>query len=100
MFKTLHTHLPHVKKSNFFLPETFQQESLAEHNMYRKRHDASVLTLNQAMSKSAASYAKRLVLLGSLDHSKQTERPGEGENIFMECSKTNLPSPNDATRKW
>ena len=65
--------------------------------MYRKRHDAPVLTLNQAMSKSAANYAKRLILLGSLDHSRQAERPGEGENIFMECSKTNLPSPNHAT---
>jgi hypothetical protein len=52
------------------------------------------------MSESAVNYAKRLVLLGALDHSRQTERPEQGENLFMECSKTNLPSPNDATKKW
>jgi hypothetical protein len=52
------------------------------------------------MSESAVGYAKSLLLLGSMDHSSQRERPDQGENLFMECSKTNLPSPNDAIMKW
>ncbi|XP_028410143.1 uncharacterized protein LOC114532760 [Dendronephthya gigantea] len=80
--------------------DSFQREALAQHNNYRKLHDAPELRLNKEMSEQAADYARILTLTGSVDHSKQTERPNQGENIFMECSKTNSPSPNDAARKW
>ena len=84
----------------FSVAETFQQDALTKHNEYRKLHNAPELTLNKEMSESAASYAKTLVLLGSMDHSRQTERPHQGENLFMECSKADVPSPNDASKKW
>ena len=89
-----------VITNTFSVAENFQEDALTKHNEYRKFHNAPALTLNKDMSESAASYAKTLVLLGSMDHSKQTERPHQGENLFMECSKANVPSPNDASKKW
>jgi len=71
--------------------------ALKAHNAYRHLHEAPSLQLNRTMSQEAADYAKKIAMLGSLDHSK-TE---DGENIATVCrDKNELMNGPEASEIW
>ena len=79
----------------------FEQNGLKAHNMFRKIHDAPSMELDNGMSSSAADYAKKLVQLGKLEHSKAEERDNNGENLAFGCSSENTEmSAEEATKNW
>ena len=56
------------------------------------------MTLNSAMSQSAAAYAQKLVQLGTLKHSSSEERDGDGENLYYSCGME--VSGASVTKSW
>ena len=79
----------------------FEQNGLKAHNMFRQIHDAPSMELDNGMSSSAADYAKKLVQLGKLEHSKAEERDNNGENLAFGCSSENTEmSAEEATKNW
>ena len=43
------------------------------------------MTINSKMNEEAANWAKRMADLGTLRHSSNEERNGDGENIYYSC---------------
>jgi uncharacterized protein YkwD len=56
----------------------FQKEMLQAHNMYRARHCASPLKLDENLNKKAQAYAVYLASINRLVHSKDNT----GENLY------------------
>ena len=63
----------------------FERESLEAHNKYRGIHNVAPMKLNQDMNAKAAKWAKYMASLGTLKHSKSSERDKDGENIYYGC---------------
>lgn len=85
----------------YFQDLPLNKESLASHNNYRRIHSAPKMKLNRAISKQAAEYAQTLADLGALVQSGYSERPGQGENLAMNCTSSNAGEvAKEAVRKW
>ena len=56
---------------------------LAAHNIERTALGLPPLVWNEALAQHAQVWANHLVSLGSLQHSANTDRTGEGENLWM-----------------
>ena len=82
---------------NFAFHLEFERSTLEAHNMYRRQHGTTPLSMNYRMSIEAEAYAKKIAELGTLDHSG-TE---DGENIASVCRKGELlMSGPEATDIW
>lgn len=56
---------------------------LALHNRERRAVGAAPLVWDKALASAAAAYGPALERRGKLAHSPQSERPGQGENLWM-----------------
>ncbi|MFI5782257.1 CAP family protein [Nocardia sp. NPDC051570] len=65
-----------------FTTEAFQNDCLNAHNMYRKQHDASALTIDQKLVAFAIGRAKTLAITETMKHDAQ----GYGENLAWKWS--------------
>ncbi|CAF3603476.1 unnamed protein product [Rotaria socialis] len=63
----------------------FQKQALDAHNVYRARHCAQPLVLDDALSRSAQNYAQKLASTNSFQHSGTQ---GVGENLYMSSGAT------------
>ena len=61
--------------------DTFIDECIAAHNVFRSRHQAPPLTHDAALSKSAQRWADQITSSGNFSHS--SGRKNVGENIAM-----------------
>lgn len=68
--------------ASFYKGKSFKQEFLETHNIYRRKHRASSMTLSDELNKSAQKWADHLLSLGKLQHSDTRD----GENIFSMSS--------------
>ncbi|XP_048576480.1 protein PRY1-like isoform X2 [Nematostella vectensis] len=63
----------------------FAKQALQRHNYYRKIHNAPMMSLDSAMTRSAAAYAYKFASYGTIVHSSWQERGGDGENLAIVC---------------
>ena len=79
-----------------------QQElnGLAEHNLFRAIHGSPNMTLDREMCNAAARWAKHIAEQGSLVHSNDSQRPGQGENLSMGCSSAQSQTVKEAVNSW
>ncbi|UJR21893.1 hypothetical protein I4U23_024965 [Adineta vaga] len=77
----------------------FQREVLNAHNIYRSRHCASSLRIDDRLSRSAQNYAQRLANMNTMVHSGMK---GVGENLYMMSSSNEITqmSGSKATHAW
>jgi hypothetical protein len=61
----------------------FEARLLAIHNRERARYGAPPLVWDKKLAAAASSYGPALIVRGSLAHSEQASRPGQGENLWM-----------------
>lgn len=61
----------------------FEDTILAAHNAERAAVGVAPVTWSRAMAAHAADWAKHLIKVGALQHSRPSERPGEGENLWV-----------------
>lgn len=60
-----------------------QQTFMNIHNEGRKAKSLAPLTFDDRLARHAQQWAKHLAKdIGHMQHSKSSERPGEGENLF------------------
>ena len=79
--------------------DDFAQKGLTAHNLFRKIHRTSAMTLDPILSQEAEEYAKVLAERGSLIHSKTGGK--YGENLAMGCTgKDEEMSAEEATKTW
>merc|ERR1719228_1372676 len=74
--------------------------ALKAHNKYRQLHHVSNLENDVALNIQATKWAKHLVKLGRMEHSKGT---GTGENIYVSYTTGSLQTDNigeKATDSW
>ncbi|XP_059909967.1 Golgi-associated plant pathogenesis-related protein 1-like isoform X1 [Gadus macrocephalus] len=77
--------------------ESFQQEFLTTHNIYRQMHQSPPLTLSTDLNKSAQSWADHLLDSGIMQHSGS----GVGENLY--CMSSSAPinlTGKEAVESW
>lgn len=78
-----------------------EQQGLAAHNEFRQIHHVSAMILDRQMCDEAHQYAERLARMGRLEHSKDRERDGQGENLAMGCSSGASPQTvEQAVNSW
>lgn len=65
----------------------FQQQMLQAHNHYRAHHCASLLQLDDTLSRSAQFYAEQLANTNGMSRS---DTKGAGQNIFAKSSSAHL----------
>ena len=58
------------------------------------------MTLNRTMCNAAALWAKEIAENGSLVHSDEDQRPGQGENLSMGCSSDTPQTVKEAVDNW
>lgn len=58
------------------------------------------MTLDREMCDQAKAYASRLAQSGSMMHSSDAERPGQGENLSMGCSSNKAQTMEEAVTNW
>ena len=73
---------------------------MAKHNEYRQIHEAPQMILNRQMCDQAKAYADRLARMGTLQHSHESERRGQGENLSFGCSTSGSQSVEEAVTNW
>ncbi|CAF0960944.1 unnamed protein product [Didymodactylos carnosus] len=75
-----------------------QQEVLQQHNLYRARHCALALILNDVLTEIAQEYAEELAIQNQFQHSSNTVNGGKslGENLYMMSGSETL-NVNGAT---
>ncbi|MGZ8998274.1 MAG: CAP domain-containing protein [Allosphingosinicella sp.] len=61
----------------------FEARLLAVHNRERAAKGAPPLVWDRALAAAASAYGPALIARGSLAHSEQASRPGQGENLWM-----------------
>ena len=70
--------------SSSFLGFSVEEASaLAEHNKFRKMHQAPEMTLDRKMCDEAKAYARKLANLRMMIHSTDSE--DQGENLSYGC---------------
>ena len=69
----------------------YQREMLDAHNVYRKRHCAPALRLDDRLSRSAQNYAEKLARMNTMVHSGIT---GLGENLYVRRSSRKIDQMN------
>ncbi|MBN3276921.1 GAPR1 protein, partial [Polyodon spathula] len=75
----------------------FDCEFLAAHNTYRQQHGAEPLRLNQALCKSAQSWAEHMLATKTMQHSSTSN----GENLYYTWSSTaNSIAGSKAVESW
>ncbi|XP_056447475.1 Golgi-associated plant pathogenesis-related protein 1-like isoform X3 [Gadus chalcogrammus] len=77
--------------------ESFQQEFLTKHNIYRQMHQSPPLTMSTDLNKSAQSWADHLLDNGIMQHSGS----GVGENLY--CMSSSAPinlTGKEAVESW
>jgi len=74
------------------------EQMLAAHNAERATLDLAPLTWSQALATNAAIWADVLALTGRFEHSRNEERPGEGENLWR--GTANAYSPGEMVHGW
>ena len=62
---------------------TFVRDVLAAHNAARAEVGVAPLVWSDRLAAEAAPWAQHLIELGHMEHSAQSARPGEGENLWM-----------------
>ena len=78
-----------------------EQQGLAALNEFRQVHGVPAMTLDREMCDEARQYARRLTRMGTLKHSKDEERHGQGENLSMGCSSDASPqTAEQAVKSW
>ena len=83
--------------------QNFPKNGEEAHNLFREIHAAPKIKLNDKMTKEAEEYAKKLVELNKLEHSKPEDRDNQGENLAMKCSEKEgeeVMTAQEATRNW
>ena len=58
------------------------------------------MTLDRTMCDQAKAYAEKIAQMGGLKHSKDEERPGQGENLSMGCSTNMAQAMETAVENW
>ncbi|XP_068723223.1 Golgi-associated plant pathogenesis-related protein 1-like isoform X1 [Montipora capricornis] len=91
-----------INAENAFSTGFSQQElnGLIEHNLFRAIHGVPDMTLNRTMCNAAALWAKEIAENGSLVHSDEDQRPGQGENLSMGCSSDTPQTVKEAVDNW
>lgn len=86
-------------KSTSLSGDKFEEEFLAAHNFYRKKHGVPPLELSKKLGKYAEEWAKFLVKKGRMEHRDQQDY---GENIFYAWSSDPdfVVSGKDPVDKW
>jgi uncharacterized protein YkwD len=64
------------------LAADFDDTILAAHNAERAAVGVPPVTWSSTLAAHAATWAKHLAQLGTMQHSRPSERPGEGENLW------------------
>ena len=77
-----------------------EQNGLLKHNEFRAIHDAPPMTLDRTMCDEAKAYAEVIAQKGRLEHSKDEERHGQGENLSMGCSSNIAQAMETAVENW
>ena len=77
----------------------FDENGVQTHNLFRKLHGSKDMTIDPALSKEAAAYAKELAIIGSLKHA---HLENVGENLAYGCSPVEnyKMTAAEATKKW
>jgi len=68
--------------------------------MFRKVHQVPLMTLDRKMCDEAGAFAHKLAEKGTLAHSSQQERLGQGENLSMGCSTNKAQAMEEAVTNW
>ena len=59
------------------------------------------MKINCALGKQAAEYARKVADLGSLVQSGYSDRPGQGENLALDCTSSEAgQSARVAVKNW
>ena len=79
--------------------DQFRRESLARHNLYRRRHGVPDLVLSARVSQVAQRYAEHLARTDTFQHSQGS---GFGENLYYSWSSSpnTVISGNSAVDSW